>query len=467
MVVLDTVRAQSTYLEGRETTPNMEELATTGTSFGRAIAPAPWTLPSHASMYTGLHPTEHGATHQHKYLDDVHTTLPEQLNSADVRTGLFTANMFLTESFNMAKGFNEVSFIRGQDNKLFDAGLDPIQFLNERDEDEGIGRFTEIARAIIDGPVGKNAANALYYKLQDTYRRQVSDLEPPSWDERAVADAREFVSKTAAEDQRFFGMVNLIGAHGPWEFDRERLAAVDVVPEDIAPIDRWKSVAANSEAQWPHAAGEVTFDATDRKILTHLYEAWVHRVDELAGELVGHLEREGVRDDTLVVVTADHGECIARDGVLGHELTVDESVAHVPLVVDGPGVPDETVSEPVSLTDLYGTIRSSMGIADDERHLWSEESRGRAFVETHPIDPDTVGDQYRDAAARFGYRCALFTSTGWAERRERTDETFGDTETLRELDALRADLTAHDASRDDHELTAEVEDRLHELGYKS
>lgn len=467
VIVLDTVRAESTYVGDEGTTPRMEQLAAAGASFKRAIAPAPWTLPSHASMYTGRYPTEHGATHQHKYLDNEHTTLPEQLAAADVRTGLFTANMFLTESFNMARGFDEVSFIRGEDNKLFKEGLDPIQFLNEREENEGFGRFAEIARAVLDGPIAKNAANALYYKIQDTYRRRVSELEPPSWDEQVIEDAREFVSSATTADQRFFGMVNLIGAHGPWEFDRERLGAIDVVPENIAPVDRWKSVASNSEAQWPHAAGEVTFDNTDREILTCLYRAWVHRVDELAGDLIDHLEHEGIKDDTLVVITADHGECIAQDGILGHELTVEESVAHVPLVVDGPGVPDETVTEPVSLTEIYDTVRTTMGVSESDDHIWNEDKQQRAFIETHAIDPATVGEQYRDVAARFGYRCGLFTAEGWAERRKRADETFGDAKTLRELDIFRSSLTHYDPSSDNHELTADVEDRLQELGYKS
>lgn len=469
LVVLDTARAQSTSFAGRDTTPRLEELSTVGTAFERAIAPAPWTLPSHASMYTGRYPTEHGATHQYKWLDDTHTTLPEQINEAGVRTGLFTANMFLTESFNMARGFDEIAFIREEDNKLFDAGLNPIQFINEREHDSGFARFQEIGQALADGPVVKNVANALYYKLSHTYRRYVGTTEPSSWDEQAVDAARSFMSQTVSNEERFFEVVNLIGAHGPWEFERDYLEAIGIVPEEIAPIDRWRSVASNSEAQWPYAAGEIDFDEADRTILTALYESWVHRVDELAGRLIDHLDELGVLEETLIIVTADHGECIARDGVLGHELTVDESVAHVPLVIAGPDIPTESVTEPVSLKDLYGTILTEMGVQTDARHLWDDDARGMAYIETSPVDPDTVSEAYRDAARRFGRRHALFTSDGWAERREDDDELLGDEAIAARLDAFSEELTVYSPAGEDSDgdLSADVEDRLEDLGYKA
>jgi len=157
-------------------------------------------------MYTGLYPTEHGVTHQNRWLADDHETLPETLNDEGVRTGLFTANMYLTESFNMARGFDSVSFIRGEDNKLFEEGLDPVHFLNTREHDEGLARAREILERIADGPVHKNAVNALYFKAQEAYRRHFSDPEPPSWDEQAVTDATQFIRDATAADDSFSGL---------------------------------------------------------------------------------------------------------------------------------------------------------------------------------------------------------------------------------------------------------------------
>lgn len=99
VVVLDTVRASETCLAGQETTPTLRDTASRGATFERAIAPAAWTLPSHASMYTGKSPREHGAVSTHRYLTTGHEKLAERLSNAGFRTGVFTPNLFLSETF--------------------------------------------------------------------------------------------------------------------------------------------------------------------------------------------------------------------------------------------------------------------------------------------------------------------------------------------------------------------------------
>lgn len=462
VVVLDTVRAESTFLGGRDLTPTLERVADGGVSFERAVTPAPWTLPAHASIYTGKYPTEHGATHRNMWLSDAHPRLPEQMHDAGLRTGLFTPNAFLTGSFNMDGGFEEVVFARGEANKLFDDGLDPVRFLNEREHETGVARYREILRAVADGPILRNVANALYFRYREASRDTAAG-EQAGWDERAVDAAASFLADAVAADERFFAVVNLVGAHAPWAFDRERLGELGVVPEDLASPERWRTVAENSGAQWRYAAGELEFDDVDREILQHLYEAWIRAVDGLAGRLVATLDELGVREETLVVLTADHGECLARDGVLGHSVTVDPSVARVPLVLDGPTLPAETVSAPVSLKDLYGTLRSRAGIADG-RDLLDEDVQGVALSETHGVDPDRIDEPYREAAARFGRRRALYADGGHVERRE-DGTVLGEESLLARLDGVVSDLEPFGETAEAADLEGDVEDRLRELGY--
>lgn len=462
-VVLDTVRADSSYVAGAPFTPTLEALASDGADFRRAISPAAWTLPAHASIYTGKYPQEHGATAKHRYVPGEHELLAETVAADGIHTGLFTANAFLTESFNMARGFDDVSFIRGEANKLFADGLDPIAFLNEREHDEGLARLKEISAALREGPFHKNLINAVYFKILDELRRRRGIAEPASWDEQAVKATREFVSRHASDDDPFFAMVNLIGAHAPWEFDRELLTAIDVRPEDIAPLDRWREVASVSEAQWPYAAGQVELDATDRRILEHLYEAWIVRVDELAGELLAGLEEAGVSDDTLVVITADHGEQIARDGVLGHSVSVDESVTHVPLVIKGPGVPSIRIDRPVSLKDLHGTVLAALGVDEDARTVFDDEAQGTAYTETYGVEASSLADEHAFVANEFGARWALYTDEGRAERREDGQE-FGDESVLARLDEFRASIPEYNGSHDE-DISADAQERLEELGY--
>ncbi|MFB6218759.1 MAG: sulfatase [Halobacteriaceae archaeon] len=437
IVVLDTVRASSTSFGGREITPTLDRVAGEGTRFERAITPAPWTLPAHASFYTGLYPSEHGAVHGHRWLAGEHTTLAERLHDEGFATGVFTPNAFLTESFNMARGFDEVSFTRGEANRLFADGLDPVAFLNEREHDSGLARLREIAAAVGDGPVLKNIANAAYFKYRDL--RGDPDGMPPThrWDEQAVADATAFVEERAAAGERFFAVVNLVQAHAPWAYDPERLRAVGVEPREIAPPERWREVAAVSEKQWEYAAGEIEFDDTDRRILEALYESWIHAVDSLAGDLLDTLDEVGVLEDTLVVMTADHGESLAEDGVLGHELTVSERVAHVPLAVRGPGVPGGSVERTVSLRDLYGTVLSGLDVGEVPG-VFDTGRQGEALVEAFGVNPENVDERFREVVGEYGTRRALFTDEGWAERR--SEQTFGDSAVLDRLDSTLESL---------------------------
>jgi len=464
IIVLDTVRARSTSIGGRDITPTVDRVGDRGARFERAISPSPWSLPAHASMYTGKYPTEHGTTHHHQYLSDAQQTLAERLSEVGVTAGAFTANVFLTGTFNMDQGFNRISFVRGKQHQLFADALDPVQFLNERKYESGIGRFREIASEIADGPVLKNVANALYFKINDTLAGD--EAEPTlAWDRETVAGARSFIKEMADREDRFFAMVNLIEAHAAWKYDREAVEAIGIDPEEIAPEQRWKEVAAKSRALWEYAAGEVSYDETDRQILTYLYESWVHNADALAGELLDTLDETGTREETLVVLTADHGESIATDGVHGHTVSVSEDIAHVPLVIDGPGIPDTTVSEAVSIKDIYGTVLDSAGIETDAPTVFDSTARGVALMETFGIDPDRIDDCFRETVGQFGLRRAIYTDDDRAERRYDNNEAFGTTDLLRRLDELIEAMEHVKYSEEGPTMDDEVEGRLRELGY--
>jgi arylsulfatase A-like enzyme len=107
LIILDTVRAASLSLYGyeRETTPNLERLAARGIVFTQVVSTTSWTLPSHASMFTGYYPDELGASWLIP-LGDEHPTLAEAFRAAGYLTGGFVANLFYThEESGLARGF--------------------------------------------------------------------------------------------------------------------------------------------------------------------------------------------------------------------------------------------------------------------------------------------------------------------------------------------------------------------------
>ena len=110
LVVMDTTAASHLSLYGytRPTSPHLDRIASEGVVFLRAYATAPWTLPSHASLFTGLTVQEHGANSESKWTSDKHRLLAEVLADEGYGTYAFSANPFVSKDYNLVQGFQTV-----------------------------------------------------------------------------------------------------------------------------------------------------------------------------------------------------------------------------------------------------------------------------------------------------------------------------------------------------------------------
>lgn len=464
VIVLDTVRARSSYPQNRRLTPTLASVGDRGTTFHRAIAPATWTLPSHASMFTGSYPAEHGATSYNKKLESSDPTLAQRLGDSGLRTGLFSGNAWLSDTFGLARGFDVRSFSQRPYYRLYDEGIDCFGLNGQEDREHWKIAIEHLVR----NPSIKNIVNCTHAIGKEFVRRKlqsgIADLSH-HWDRRAVAECTDFIRETARKNgpDRFFAVVNLIQAHLPWRYEPGRLRAIDVDPLAIAPKETWRKRAkeVDSNSQRELAGGEIDFDETDRAVLPRLYESWVHAADAAAGKIVQTLESENLREDTLLVMTADHGERIARNGVLGHVVTLHEDVTHVPLVVDGPTIPEENVRDIVSLKDIYGTILASVGIDSDKPHMFENAGRGVALSETNGLA--TFEPERQDLA---GTKRAIVTEDGRAEIRYESDTTVGPPELVERLDEFVADLDRKpEREREQVTVGENLHSRLEHLGY--
>lgn len=147
LISLDTLRADHTSLYGYhlETTPTLEALARGATVYERAQASSPWTLPSHASMFTGLYPREHGARNYRpeelepdgspkpRPLGSRPVTLAEVLGAAGYRTGAVVANeAYLAPRFGVARGFDDYEVVSGTCDVVNERALDWIDSCGDR-----------------------------------------------------------------------------------------------------------------------------------------------------------------------------------------------------------------------------------------------------------------------------------------------------------------------------------------------
>ena len=114
LFVMDTTRADAVSAYGRiaGTTPTVDRLAEAGLRYTRAYAQASWTVPSHATLFTGLLPSQHGVTYETDLrLPDAHLTLAERLREAGYETAGLSENVFVSRQFNFAQGFDHFARI--------------------------------------------------------------------------------------------------------------------------------------------------------------------------------------------------------------------------------------------------------------------------------------------------------------------------------------------------------------------
>ncbi len=369
LLILDTVRASSLSLYGYPlpTTPYLEELARRGVVFDMAISPAPWTLPSHASMFTGRWPNEMHADWLAP-LEQEQTTLAEVLASRGYRTGGFTANLLATSAGSgLGQGFEHYEDIPLQLAVLVRSTAIGFQLFNPfivwRLEGQRVGRKPAalVRRAFLDW-VGRGRG------------------EPP-----------------------FFAFLNFFDAHRPY---------------DPAPgfLGRFGPVTANSERLLGALNSEgnrLTRDSAWIAERGTRYAEAIASIDEEIRGMLAELESRGLLENTVLVVTADHGELVGEHGLFGHGHSLYLDEIRVPLLVVPPhGLPQgRRVAQPVSLRHIARTITDLARIETAElggaslRPMWERDST----VAPEPVFSmvSQVPDRYSKAPVARGNMAAL------------------------------------------------------------
>ncbi|MDH3734792.1 MAG: sulfatase-like hydrolase/transferase [Gemmatimonadota bacterium] len=293
LIVWDTVRALSLSLHGyeRETTPTLDRLAGSSVVFDRAVSSAPWTLPSHATLFTGLYEHGHGATRDSPLGEDV-PTLAEALGARGYRTGGFAANTYwLGRPFGLHRGFHWY-----EDSWFEDTGdgLSPV--------------FEAVARSWW-------ISNAVYRATgsQARRRRRIQNVSAGAVNEAVL----EWVDRIGS-GRPFFAFMNLYDAHEPYS-GRE--------PTGFLFSD------GEPRFWWDYTRPD-TISRTDLEELREAYDAAIYHLDFRLAELLDELASRGVLENTLVIVTSDHGETLGEHGpdLIGHSKYVYYEVLNVPLV---------------------------------------------------------------------------------------------------------------------------------------
>jgi arylsulfatase A-like enzyme len=345
LIVMDTVAAGHLSLYGydRPTSPTIDELAPAGVCFRRARATSSWTLPSHASLFTGRWPHEL-STGWLTPLDGKYPTLAEFLGTRGYATAGFVGNYwYCASSSGLDRGFAVYrDFIFPQltapglavlINRPLD-GLEPVErFLEE---------WLDISPSLLKPTVER---------LTSLFKKNRKGAEVVN------GDFLNWLSNRPMPERPFFAFLNYYDAHFPYQLSETAVHRFGIRPDDD-PFEGSFTLSQSGLSPRQIARNRDTYDNC------------VADLDEQLGQLIDELKRRAVLDQTWVIVVADHGESFGEHaGVVQHGTSLYQTEVHVPLllippVTAGDGWSGRTVAEPVSLRDVAATIVDELGFRD-------------------------------------------------------------------------------------------------------
>jgi arylsulfatase A-like enzyme len=376
-VILDTVRSRSLSLYGyvRPTTPRVADFARTGVTFERAIAPSPWTLPTHASFFTGVSPQQHAAVDPLRPLDKRFRTLAEELSSRGYASAGFIGNLaYGTTEFGLARGFHHWEDYR--------IGVGEV-FTN----------FSISRWLLLQGYAGNRNSGLARILGIDHWVGRTRRAENISSRALRWIEAQE-------PTRPFFLFANYFDAHAPYLPPQPHLGSFGPIPENGLKR-RWRRE--RDRNGW-RARGNARVEQN----LLNRYEESIAHTDEEVGRLLAELERRGYLENTVVIIASDHGEGFGEHGFFEHSTSVYFEQVHVPLIISAPaGVPrGARVRSAVTLQDLPAT---AMHLAVGESgampgqslaHSWGDRIVGGKSPVTATLDTDgksqasIVNDRY-------------------------------------------------------------------------
>lgn len=347
LIVLDSVRARNTSLHGyaRRTTPFLEEFAEDATVYTQAKAPADYSYPSHVSLFTGYHAAEHGIGSRDWRLAPGHS-IWESLQEDGYATGVFSHNAYLCDpSFGLERGFESVqSGPPTTDDLPFPGAMD-----HRETDPRSIGGY--LAETLTHQYPLHSLVNGVAIVTPTSYL-------PPEYEARrgrqGDAYVEYFLRWQREQSGPWAACLNLMDAHAPYDPDSE--------------FDQWGDEMGRKHSEkrdrWEYFVDESPWSALKR--LEPLYDGAIRQTDHYVESVVKTLEERAVLDDTLIVVTSDHGEgfgepSLVRDGIRlnDHGLGIHEVIAHVPLIVKHPGqTTNRIVDEPATLTSFPSAVEA-------------------------------------------------------------------------------------------------------------
>ena len=373
-IVLDTQRADRLGCYGRQQalTPNLDQFAQQGTLFEQAISPAQWTIPSHASFFTGLYPTAHQVTQSSHSLSLDRPHLAESLCQNGYETIGFCNNPLV--------GILNNGFKRGFETFYNYGGAIPSAPQSSSKLPWPLKSIAEAYTQFL---------RRISYPIQNffgqsdlAFRLSLNAWLTPLWSKfanfkgqnaRSVRDVshflrqRERLAPSKQAEKPLFLFLNLMETHLPFWPPGEFV-------DKVAPYFRKSAEAQRIMAAWNREAfrwaaplaeplGEL-----ESRVLSDMYDAEVAYQDDYLGELLEVMNGRSRRENTLAIIVSDHGDGLGEHNYFGHAFVAYQELVHVPLLMQWPRQFPEPgrISEPISSRRIYHTMLDAAAVQQED-----------------------------------------------------------------------------------------------------
>jgi len=318
LISIDALRADhlSCYGYHRNTSPNIDRIASQGVLFKNGFSQVTWTLPSLTSIFLSQYVWRHKVDHPDKRLGNSFTTLAEILRDRNYTTSAFVGRGFLSSKYGFNQGF-----------EIYDDG----------------------------SPCRRG-----YYEISSYISKLLSWLE-------------------SVKSRKFFLFIHTYDVHEPYN-----------------PPSPYSDLYTKGRCEGKHLrtskgikprkldASKLTPEEID--YIMAVYDGGINYVDDQLGKIFRKLDQLGIADNTIIIVTADHGEAFKEHGKLGHWHKPYIEEVHVPLIIKGPGIPRNRIYENyVQLIDILPTILKILNIPQ------RKEMQGRSIL---PLMSDGEIEEY-------------------------------------------------------------------------
>lgn len=353
LIVIDTARADyfSYTDEAKAKTPNVDLFAKECVNYSNAHSVSPWTLPSHMSFFTGLLPGEHGATWSA-------FSNPPDMSMADIMAEKFAPKEPRRLLANRLKNMGYVTM-----------GFSANPWISNRNGfDQGFDYFCDTWRL-------KAQFRKIYPSLNDELKISLPvDSGDAGW---SLLLWKSYLERNEISEP-FFLFFNLIDPHFPY------YPPAEFMKETCTP-KQMEEMYDNRGNELAMIAGQPYLGS---QTLLNSYQAEMQYVDFVLGKMLSYFREKGIYDNSLIILTSDHGEHLGENGHYSHQLSIEEELLRIPLLIKYPNGENAGHVEKnplISNLDIYQTVLSAAdsSLEPDQggREIWSENIRAGKGVE--------------------------------------------------------------------------------------